>query len=123
MVIFESDKARSVGELYYSHHFTNLKSRLHLHNSLELVLVESGTLTLILDERRFSIGAGQGALILPNQVHGFDSSNATCGYVFVFSPSLVGEFSRKTQKLQPVSPLFSPNSNKYIKMLLNFQNI
>ena len=109
MIFFESDTDRSAGELYYSHHFNNLKSRLHLHNSLELVLVEEGTLTLILDERRFSVGAGQGALILPNQVHGYDSSNATRGYICVFSPSLVGEFSRKTQKLQPVNPLFSQN--------------
>ena len=106
MIFFESDHSRSAGELYYSHYFTNLKSPLHLHNSFELVCVSEGDLTLILDGNCFSVRAGQGALIFPNQTHGYQSPAATKGYVCVFSATLIGEFARKTQKTQPVSPLF-----------------
>ena len=106
MIFFESDRNRSAGELYFSHHFKNLKSRLHLHNSFELICVERGTVTLLLGEQRFFVCAGQGALIFPGQVHGYVSEEESPCYVFVFSASLIGEFARKTQKTQPVCPLF-----------------
>ena len=106
MIVFESDRDRSDGELYYNRHITDLKSRLHLHNSFELVCVEQGTLTLVLGERRYEVNAGQGVLIFPNQVHGYEGTAPSRSYVGVFSASLVGEFAKKTQKTQPVSPLF-----------------
>ncbi len=109
MIFFESDRTRSTGELYYSNHFTDLRSRLHLHNSFELLCVEAGKIALILGDKRFTVQAGQGALIFPNQVHGYEKIGESRCYVCVFSQTLIGEFARKTQKTQPVSPLFNIN--------------
>ena len=106
MIFFESDRTRSAGELYYSRHMTDLKSRLHLHNSFELICVERGVVTLLLGEKSFDICEGQGALIFPNQVHGYRKDKPSQSYVCVFSAALIGEYARKTQKMQPVSPLF-----------------
>lgn len=106
MIIFESDRARSAGELYYSEYRTDLSSRLHLHDSLELVLVKAGSLCLITEGERHILTKGQGALLLPNCIHGYETSHHSDAYVCIFSKDLVGEFAKKTQKLHPVSPIF-----------------
>ena len=108
MIFFESDRTRSDGELYYSRHFHDLASHLHLHNSFELLCLEEGELILELGKETFTVRAGQGVLLFPNQFHGYRRTWPSRGYVCVFSAELVGEFSQKTQKFYPVCPLFDP---------------
>ena len=111
MIFFEDDRTRSAGELYYCRHFHDLESRLHLHNSFELVCLEEGELLLELGERSYTMYAGQGALVFPNQVHGYRAPTSSVGYVFVFSADLIGEFAQKTQKSHPVCPIFELNAS------------
>ena len=111
MIFFEDDRTRSAGELYYCRHFHDLKSRLHLHNSFELVCLEEGELLLELGEQSLTLRAEQGALIFPNQVHGYRAPSPSRGYVFVFSADLIGEFAQKMQKSHPVCPIFELNAS------------
>ena len=106
MIFFEDDRTRSFGELYYSRHFHDLTSYLHLHNSFELLCLSAGELILELGQRCFTVKAGQGALIFPNQVHSYRFVTPSAGYICVFSAELVGEFAQKTQKSYPICPLF-----------------
>ena len=75
---------------------------LHLHKSFEFVYVEAGCLEVTIGGVTFSVGAGEGALILPGQPHAFVSQQHTECWPLIFSADYLPELRRVERMLYPV---------------------
>ena len=63
----------------------------HLHRSFELISVNSGSMTVVIDGERYILEKGETVLIFPNQLHSLESSE--CEHVLIiFSPEIVAAY-------------------------------
>lgn len=77
----------------------------HFHRSYELILMCSGSLTLTVDDKQYTMGRESAALIFPNQLHAY-AEGVMDGRVLIFSPELVPDFDRQHQGVLPACPVF-----------------
>ena len=66
----------------------------HLHGDPELVCVLEGEVIATVEERKETLKEGQFALILPHQVHSFETPQASRVKVIVFAEEYVREFRK-----------------------------
>ncbi|MFD1431525.1 AraC family ligand binding domain-containing protein [Lacticaseibacillus yichunensis] len=72
--------------------FDNFSYPLHFHRSLEMILLQVGTLTVLEPHQQTLLKAGHAALILPNQLHGYQSGPRSHYQCLTFAPSVVPTF-------------------------------
>jgi len=56
---------------------------IHFHNAIEIIFLKKGSATVIYRNARETISAGDIFVAFPNQVHGYEDSVSTEGYVFI----------------------------------------
>lgn len=66
----------------------------HLHRDPEIVCVLEGEITATVEEHREQIRAGEFLMILPNQVHSFETPHFSKARVIVFAEEYVREFRK-----------------------------
>ena len=65
---------------------------LHMHRAYELIYVNSGALSLQVEQKQYLLEAGDLAFIFCNQVHGFSTPDKSDTMVALFSPEFIGDF-------------------------------
>ena len=105
MISFEAHRRDSEHYLYHQSN-VDLTFPPHLHPTLEFTYVYEGALSLTLDGARHRIGAGQAALILPNQLHAYAPEPHARSYLCIFSTSYVYSFCRQYAGKAAISPVF-----------------
>lgn len=92
-------------ELRLSHR-NNLDFPVHLQNAMEVVVMTSGQSTAICGSRRYLLSEGDLFVAFPNQVHGFENSGSSAGYVLIVpvSPNLSAYHTLLEQKV-PAEPV------------------
>lgn len=92
-------------ELRLSHR-NNLDFPLHLQNAIEVVVMTSGQSTAICGSKRYLLSEGDLFVAFPNQVHGFENSGRSTGYVLIVpvSPNLSAYHALLEQKV-PAEPV------------------
>lgn len=86
----------------FVYQFHNFQFRPHFHNSLELLVVEVGSITLIYDGVRHVVQAGEVAVVFPGRVHSYEwDGTENGGYVILLKPALLGEFEGELMKSYP----------------------
>lgn len=78
----------------------------HLHQSFELILLKEGTMYITADGCEQKMTKGQGALILPNQVHSLSSTESK-HILFIFSPKIIQAFFTETKGKLPKKNVFT----------------
>lgn len=89
------------------YHFSDIDVAAHLHRSYELVYVENGALEVERDGISFVVKQGELMLLLPYEIHRYQSSGASCCCVAVFSPDYLHEFSAAAEKMTLENPVFT----------------
>lgn len=90
---------------YVVNYIENFKFHAHFHRSYELICVKSGSIDIQIDNKRYTALEGDVLLIFPNQVHSFDTADASGIYLVIFSPEIVGQFSHEYNNVVPCSNL------------------
>lgn len=92
----------------------------HFHKNYELLYVFSGKLELTVDNICETLSEGEFALIHPNQVHSFSTTENNLIWIAVFSEDFVKEFARKTKGKYGESLGFrlSDIEHEYLKKVL-----
>ncbi|MFV0399758.1 MAG: helix-turn-helix domain-containing protein [Oscillospiraceae bacterium] len=85
----------------------NLSFYPHIHQQAEMVLVQKGSLTIQVEGQEQSLGPGELAAIFPNTVHSYRSDGESSALFAIYSPTLVGEYSRTLTAMRPSSPFIS----------------
>jgi len=91
MYLFEQYGMEGEERFNYSS-LTDLNFPLHFHRAYEIVIVESGEMTITVEESEYHLKAKDEVFIFPNQLHKLSTpDNAKCR-VMIFSPELIGHF-------------------------------
>ena len=80
----------------------------HFHKNMELILVQTGTMQVTVNGETQKLSAGQGAMILSNQIHSFSVPEGAACWVAVFSEDFVPYFSSLIKSKQGSTFLFEP---------------
>jgi len=80
----------------------------HMHQDFEFLLILEGQMKVTVDFRCETLNAGDAVLIFPNQVHSFESTCSRC-IMLLFSPLIVGSYTKIVKNRIPVSGIFRPN--------------
>ena len=82
----------SLATVYNSYAYRNTHWQSHVHRSFELITVLTGRLRAKIQDRSYTLQAGQSALIPPYVTHSFDSDGGDESIITVFSGSYVPQF-------------------------------
>lgn len=83
----------------------NINFPLHLHKTVELVLVEDGQVTMNLADSSYTLTKGDVAIIFPGQLHGYTSDSDTSMLrILIFNPLLFKEFFNEMEHQHPEIP-------------------
>ncbi len=93
MILYQHHNS-SVPYNYDAVDYDNFEYIPHLHRDPEIVCVLEGEICAVIEDRKEILRAGQFALILPNQVHTFETPVFSKARVIVFSEEYVREFRR-----------------------------
>ena len=100
MFIYEKDW--SLGKSFYtSFWIDDLYYPMHFHNNFEINFVSEGELELTLDNKSFTLKAGQAVVIFPKQLHMYIRAKHSRTCVIEFSSDMVSSFSKKYEGLLP----------------------
>lgn len=98
-----------VSENIRAYYASNLQFPLHLHSALELIYVESGSLSMTIDGKNYPLGAGDFALVFPNLTHSYqvlpDTENLSL--LGICDPGLLPDFSQIFSRLIPECPILT----------------
>ena len=95
----------------------NFSFPLHLHKSFELIIITEGTMTVTVDNRDYTLSAGEAVLIFPNQLHSLKSDNSR-HMLCIFSPELVKAYFSSAAEQIPADNSFVPDKF-FVKALDN----
>ena len=116
---------KNIKYLFNSIQHTNVECKTHLHNSIEIVLVTNGTLSMEIGSKTWTIEEGNGAFIQPFELHGFKSDVDNTCHILMFSGELVPSFFQYLKTQVPKTPLFAPSKESLTlakSLLSNFNN-
>ena len=105
MLLYETDHSQK-REYMVMHATTNLNFQNHLHRSFELIMVLHGSVTMTVEHQTLTLGDGDLALILPNQVHSFETPETSTVLVAVFALEYVPFLTKATRGKGCLSNLF-----------------
>lgn len=73
----------------------------HIHRSFELITIVSGSMNVVIDDKKYTLGPKESVLIFPNQMHSLESTD--CEHVLViFSPDIVTAYYTKHTDEMPL---------------------
>lgn len=101
LVFFESK-----GERFHIGPMASQLRAVHMHWSVEITCVLSGTCAMQIDGTPYTLSAGDIAITFPLVSHGFDAFSEDCdGFTATFLPDTIAEFTQTFHTLLPNAPL------------------
>ena len=95
---------------YDCRRYTDFAFSTHLHREPELTIALSGEITLTVGARTETLHAGEAALILPHEPHGYSTSAASDIIVTVFSADYAGDVFAFLRGKHALSSVFRPDA-------------
>lgn len=88
----------------------------HLHGSFEFITVTEGEMTVTVERKNYSLTAGNGVIVFPDQPHSFHTEAHSRHFLCIFSPELVRAYSKICASRIPECNLFAVDEF-YLKKL------
>lgn len=101
-------KRKNTDERIWYGKFQNITNTLHWHNECELIYVESGSLSVIIEDKSYLVSEGYSIFVKSDSSHRIFSEKDTVLSCIQFSPFLIKEI---TAKKALVSPLIQENQS------------
>lgn len=92
---------------YSSYTLTNCCFPFHFHRSYEMICVADGDILVDINDKHYTLHTGQAAIIFPNQLHQFTTTDHSTIHIAIFSPDMVPEFSRQYMDQSPDCPILT----------------
>ncbi len=103
---FETDSKSNMPYIFSSDRHIDVECVVHIHATMEIVIVNKGTLTMTADGIEYDIKEGHGLFIPPFSPHTFHSKEPNLCHVLTFSEVLVPYFFDFVKKNSPTVHLF-----------------
>ena len=116
MIIYQGFNS-SVPYNYDHRCYENFNYIPHLHRDFELLLVESGEVTVNAASECFTCREGEAALIAQNEVHSYSTEESSSVTVTVFSEDYVREFASlmRTRSVKTHKLILTSDDRKFIR--------
>lgn len=118
MILFENIHSGKNNYLYCQTD-KNLSFAEHTHFGYEFIAVQKGELVCTLFHTPMTLSAGKAMLILPNQIHSYETKEYSESFLCVFSPDIVEDFFRETNGEFFEVPVFDFHDDEKIGVLKN----
>lgn len=92
---------------YNAYFYTDCHWYLHFHKNYELAFVLEGQTELTVNDRTFSLKAGDFALVLPHELHGYRTPEKSLVWIGVFSADFVESFAGLMAHKRARNPVFT----------------
>ena len=79
----------------------------HLHGHVEILLVMEGSIAVRVMEKSRELGAGDCAVIFPQEIHSYHTPVESRTRLFIFDDSLTGRYLHAVRKYSPAQPFLS----------------
>lgn len=103
----------SIPFLFASARHTNVKCVSHMHENMEIVIVNKGTLNMTVGGREYAIPSRHGVFVPPFEAHSFRSYEDNECHVIMFSKSLVSYFYELLGSYEPTRHIFAVSDASY----------
>ena len=124
------EKTNILAPKYYLSNETlvNFRYPLHKHDHIEIVYVISGELLLQIEENKYTLSAGEVALILPNNCHLYYTDKKSKSQIVVLSNNFASELVDNYSMLNASNPIIKIDNiakimNEYSKRKPNYYMI
>lgn len=88
----------SLGAYNYNNYiYSNIDGESHFHKNFELIYVISGQITFTINKKSAVVSEGEYVLVLPNEIHSFESIGDASFWIGVFSGDFVHSFEKQTR--------------------------
>ena len=87
-----NDSTKRIPYIFLSERHIDVECVVHIHATMEIVIVNEGTLTMTVGGNEYDIPRGCGLFIPPFSPHTFHSKEPNLCHVFMFSDVLVPYF-------------------------------
>ena len=94
---------------FASERHVDVECVLHMHLTLEIVLVTEGVLDMRVGDKEYHIVAGEGLFVAPLEPHSFHSGKKNKCHVLMFQRELVGHFYDYLSTHKPTCHIFTPS--------------
>ena len=101
-----TESAKQIPYIFLSERHIDVECVVHIHATMEIVIVNQGTLTMTADGKEYDIPEGHGLFIPPFSPHTFHSKEPNLCHVLMFSDVLVPYFFDFLKKNSPTLHLF-----------------
>ena len=102
----QADIEKAIPDIFSSNRHIDVECVVHIHATMEIVIVNKGTLTMTADGKKYDIPEGHGLFIPPFSPHTFHSNEPNLCHVLSFSEVLVPYFFDFVKKNSPTMHLF-----------------
>ena len=99
----------------------NLSYPPHVHYCFEIVSVLDGELNIITDGISTTVKKNQMAVIFPNRLHSFETKNYSRHKLIIFSPDMVGHFTKQMGKKIPSAILYENVPQELFKLFSDIE--
>ena len=99
----------------------NLSYPPHIHYCFEVVAVLEGELNILTDGINTVVKEGQLAVIFPNRLHSFSTETQSRHKLIIFSPDMVGHFTKKMGSKIPETILFDTVPTELFTLFKNIE--
>lgn len=95
-------------EELFVYNFKNFSFPAHFHPALEVIVVERGSVTAVINGERYILHEGETALTFPGIIHYYEtaSGDENEGYVMLIGKSLMGEYKNDSENYLPKRCVF-----------------
>lgn len=78
----------------------------HLHSAVELMLIESGSLSAVCDGKEYILNAGDFLICFPNTIHSYSASPDSVHYhMAICHPRFIGDYLNELMNFTPECPV------------------
>ena len=100
----------------------NLSYPPHIHYCYEIIAVTEGEMEITVDGHSFALRPGQLAVIFPNQLHSLNTPRHSAHRLCIFSPEIVGWYSKRTKNLVPERNLLETLPEQSYSLFCGLEN-
>ena len=118
MISFEKHRSDKREYLYHQYD-TNLNFPKHTHRSFEILFVLEGGMCCEIDGQMFALETGECIMILPGQIHSYETPDYCKSYLCVFSGDWIPEFYETVNGNHFERPVFALETPKALTVLQN----
>lgn len=94
-------------EINFEAFFTHMDFYPHIHETLEIIYICSGDVTITIGSAQKTLYAGELSIVFPNMVHSYHARQPNYVLTLIFSPELVGNYHQLLFSRQPANPFLT----------------